>query len=89
MPNDNAAIEILPPSKIFIDCLKPSPTSPILFESSTIQSSKIISAVSDALIPNLFSFFPADNPGVPLSIINAVALFFSPTSPVLKFTKAK
>ena len=43
IPCDNAAIEILPPSKIFIDWIKPSPTSPSRFWSGILQSLKIIS----------------------------------------------
>ena len=54
-----------------------------------IQSEKIISAVSDALIPSLFSFLPDVRPMFPLSIIKAVELFFSPTGPVLKIATAK
>ena len=88
MPKARAAIDILPPSNIFIDCLKPSPTSPIRCSSEIIQLSKIISAVSLARIPSLFSFLPAVKPLVSLSIIKAVQLFFVRGSPVLAINTA-
>ena len=88
MPKDKEAMEILPPSKTFNACLKPSPTSPNLFSSGTTQFSNIISAVSLALIPNLFSFFPPLKPGVPFSTTNTVALFFALGSPVRQTTTA-
>ena len=53
-----------------------------------VQLSKIISQVSLALIPNLFSFLPAAKPGVPLCTINAVLLFFALGSPVRQITTA-
>src|SRR5690606_29612578 len=52
------------------------------------QLSKINSAVSEARIPNLFSFLPALKPGVPLSTINAVTLFLVLGSPVRASTTA-
>src|SRR5687767_2827919 len=88
MPNDKAAIDILPPSNTFIACLKPSPGSPTRFSSGILQLSKIISAVSLALIPSLFSFLPPVNPGVLRSTINAVELSFLRGSPVLQITTA-
>ena len=88
IPTLNAAIEILPPSNTFIACLNPSPTPPILFTSGTLQLSKIISVVSLARMPNLFSFLPALNPGVPLSTIKAVELSFVLDSPVRQITTA-
>src|SRR5690349_11761520 len=88
MPKESDAIEILPPSNTFNDCLKPSPTSPKRFSSGTIQLSKIISAVSLARIPNLFSFLPAEKPCIPLSTTKAVALFFVRGSPVRATTTA-
>ena len=72
MPNAIAPIEILPPSKIFIDWINPSPILPIIFSLWTLQLSKITSAVSEALIPNLFSFFPERKPFVPRSTAKAV-----------------
>src|ERR1700738_3594897 len=81
-------MEILPPSNTFIACLNPAPSSPSLFASGTLQLSKIISAVSLARIPSLFSFFPPLNPGVPLSTTNAVALFLVLGSPVRQMTTA-
>ena len=81
-------MDILPPSNTFNACLKPSPISPKRFESGILQLSNIISAVSLALIPNLFSFLPPLKPAVPLSTINAVALFFALGSPVRQITTA-
>src|SRR5690606_22559129 len=46
------------------------------------------SAVSEARMPNLFSFLPAENPGVPFSTINAVTLLLVLGSPVLAKTTA-
>ena len=88
MPNESDAIEILPPSNIFMACLNPAPTSPKRLVSGMRQLSKTISAVSLARIPNLFSFFPALNPFVPLSTTNVVELFFALGSPVLQTTTA-
>src|SRR5688572_30646171 len=88
MPNDKAAIDIRPPSRIFSDCLNPAPTSPSRLLSGIVQLSKIISAVSLALIPSLFSFFPPAKPLVPFSTTNAVALFLLLGSPVLAITTA-
>src|SRR5688572_500703 len=88
MPSASEAIEILPPSNTFKDCLNPSPTSPKRFASGIRQLSNIISAVSLARIPNLFSFLPPLKPGVPLSTTKAVALFFALGSPVLQITTA-
>src|SRR5436190_21826041 len=88
MPSAKQAIEIRPPSNTFSACRKPSPTSPILFPSGMRQLSKIISAVSLARIPNLFSFLPPLKPGVPLSTINAVALPLFLGSPVWHITTA-
>src|SRR5690349_8443968 len=88
MPRPKAAIEILPPSRTFMACLKPSPTPPILAESGMRQLSKIISAVSLARIPSLFSFFPPLNPLVPRSTIKEVELSRVWGSPVLQITTA-
>ena len=44
--------------------------------------------VSDARIPNLFSFLPAENPGVPRSTTIADIPLESPISPVLTITTA-
>ena len=88
MPRLNAAIEILPPSKTFIACLNPVPTSPMRLASGIIQLSKIISAVSLARIPSLFSFLPALKPAVPRSTIKDVELFFALGSPVRQTTTA-
>ena len=61
---------------------------PRIFVSGTLQSSKIISAVSLARMPNLFSFLPPLNPGVPRSTTNAVIPLESSSSPVLAKTTA-
>src|SRR5262249_38673190 len=53
-----------------------------------LQLSKIISAVSLARMPSLFSFLPPANPLVPLSTTNAVALSFVLGSPVRAITTA-
>src|SRR5688572_14576013 len=81
-------MEILPPSSTFIACLNPSPTPPIRWLSLIRQLSKIISAVSLARIPSLFSFFPAVKPFVPFSMMNDVELFFVLGSPVRHTTTA-
>src|SRR5688572_6026818 len=88
MPKESEAIEILPPSNIFIACLKPSPTLPRRLESGMVQFSKIISAVSEARMPSLFSFLPPLKPAVPLSTTKAVALSFVLGSPVRQITTA-
>src|SRR6185437_5723833 len=75
-------MEILPPSSTFRDCLNSSPISPSRQLSGIRQLSKIISAVSLARIPSLFSFFPPLNPGTPRSTTKAVALFFILGAPV-------
>src|SRR5215210_6158234 len=88
MPSDSDAMEMRPPSNTFMACLKPSPTSPKRFASGTTQASKIISAVSEARIPSLFSFLPPQKPAAPLSTTNVVALFFVRGSPVRQTTTA-
>ena len=69
-------------------CIKPSPSSPNNASSGTKQSSKIISAVSEALIPSLFSFFPPLKPGVPRSTMKAEIPRLSNNSPVRASTTA-
>src|SRR4249920_3924967 len=71
-----------------MDCLKPSPIPPRRCESDIMQLSKIISAVSLARIPSLFSFLPPMKPLVPRSTTNAVELSFVRGSPVLAITTA-
>src|SRR5258706_3105611 len=88
MPNAREAIEILPPSNTFSACLNPSPTLPNRLPSGMRQLSNIISAVSLARIPNLFSFLPPLKPDVPFSTTNDVALFFARGSPVRQTTSA-
>src|SRR6516164_2820942 len=82
MPRASAAMEMRPPSRTFKACLNPSPVSPSLAESGIRQLSKIISAVSLARIPSLFSFFPPRNPGVFLSTTKAVELLLVLGGPV-------
>src|SRR5450432_357443 len=77
-----------PPSSTFIACLNPSPTFPIIAEPGIRQLSNIISAVSLARIPSLFSFLPAAKPGVLRGTINEVELPFFLGSPVLHITTA-
>src|SRR6266542_2486532 len=88
MPTASDAIEILPPSKTYKACLKPSPALPKRLASGITQCSKIISAVSLERMPSLFSFFPPQKPGVPRSTTKEVALFFVRGSPVLATTTA-
>ena len=88
IPKDKAPIEIRPPSRSLRDCTNPSPSFPIRFSFGILQLSKISSAVSLARIPNLSSFFPPLNPGVPLSTIKADIPRESPFSPVLAITTA-
>ena len=51
--------------------MNPSPSSPTSASAGTRQSWKITSLVSLARMPSLFSFLPADRPGVPRSTTNA------------------
>ena len=81
-------MEIRPPSNIFIAWIKPSPTAPSRLASGMRQSWKIISAVSLARIPSLFSFLPALKPLVPRSTAKAVIPCLSPFSPVRAITTA-
>ncbi|MNY49400.1 hypothetical protein D3C86_1848180 [compost metagenome] len=69
-------------------CLNPSPIFPRRFSLGTRQLSKIISVVSEARIPNLFSFLPAEKPGVPRSTTIAEIPFELPFSPVRTITTA-
>ena len=86
IPIESAPIEILPPSRIFMDWINPSPIFPRILFLWTRQLSKMTSAVSEALIPNLSSFFPPLKPGVPRSTANAVMPCESSNSPVLAIT---
>ena len=70
-PSDRAAIEMRPPSSTRMASMKPSPSLPSRFSAGITQSSKIISAVSLARRPSLFSFLPGRNPFVPFSTMNA------------------
>ncbi len=64
------------------------PDSHRLGEIGTLTLSKISSAVSEARIPSLFSFFPEEKPSIPFSSTNAVELLDVPFSPVLVITTA-
>ena len=61
-----------PPSRVFMACLKPTPSSPRRFSSGTATSSRISSEVSLARMPSLFSCLPARKPGVPFSTMKAL-----------------
>ena len=69
-------------------CLNPSPSAPKRLAFGTLQLSKIISVVSEARMPNLFSFLPAAKPGVPRSTTIAEIPFELPASPVRTITTA-
>ena len=71
-------METRPPSRIVRNCLNPSPSLPSRFSLGMRQSSKISSAVEEARTPNLFSFLPMENPGVPVSTMNEL-IFFLPS----------
>lgn len=43
--------------------LNPAPRGPSMFPSGTLQSSRMMLAVDDALMPSLSSFFPRESPG--------------------------
>lgn len=43
--------------------LNPDPREPSMYPSGNLQSSRIILAVDEALMPNLSSFFPRESPG--------------------------
>lgn len=43
--------------------LNPDPRGPSMYPSGILQSSRIILAVDEALMPNLSSFFPRESPG--------------------------
>src|SRR5450759_371104 len=62
---------IRPPSRTCNACLKPSPSLPMRFPPGTRTESNESDAVSLARIPNLFSFLPTENPGIPFSRMNA------------------
>ena len=62
---------IRPASSTCIALMKPCPSSPSRWSSGTRQSWKTTSLVSLARRPSLFSFLPADMPGVPRGTMNA------------------
>src|SRR3989304_5046458 len=70
MPTACAAMPILPPSNVCRAILNPPPNAPNRFSFGIRQSSKMSSAVDDALMPNFSSNLPTLKPGVPFSTIN-------------------
>src|SRR5262252_5168886 len=70
IPTDSAAIEMRPPSKIFIELYQPSPSPPTRLSAATRQSSITSVQVSEARIPSLFSFLPTRMPGLESSTRN-------------------
>ncbi len=76
MPTASAAMDILPPGNTLIVSQNPSPTFPRTFSSERNISSKTTSAVSDALMPSLSSFFPGRRPSVPFSAMKVVIPLF-------------
>ena len=61
-----------PPSRVFMACLKPTPSSPSRLASGTRTSSRINSDVSLARRPSLFSCLPARKPFMPFSSTKAL-----------------
>lgn len=43
--------------------LNPAPRGPSMFPSGILQSSRMMLAVDEALMPNLSSLFPKESPG--------------------------
>lgn len=52
--------------------LNPAPRGPSMFPNGILQSSRIMLAVDDALMPSLSSFFPRESPGWGMGIRNAL-----------------
>ncbi len=72
MPTACAAIPIRPPSSVESAILKPWPTSPRRWSSSTRTFSKTSCAVSEPLMPSFCSTRPTVRPGEGLPTMNAV-----------------
>lgn len=52
--------------------LNPAPRGPRMLPSGTLQSSRMMLAVDEALMPNLSSFFPRESPGCGMGTTNAL-----------------
>lgn len=52
--------------------LNPAPRGPRILPSGTLQSSRMMLAVDEALMPNLSSFFPRESPGCGMGTRNAL-----------------
>lgn len=52
--------------------LNPAPRGPSMFPSGILQSSRMMLAVEDALMPSLSSFLPRDSPGCGIGTKNAL-----------------
>lgn len=52
--------------------LNPAPRGPSMLSSGILQSSRIMLAVEEPLMPNLSSFFPRESPGCGMGIRNAL-----------------
>lgn len=52
--------------------LNPAPRGPRMLPSGILQSSKMMLAVDEALMPNLSSFFPRESPGCGMGTRNAL-----------------
>lgn len=52
--------------------LNPAPRGPSMLLSGTLQSSRIMLAVDEALMPSLSSFFPRESPGCGMGTRNAL-----------------
>ena len=58
--------------QLTIAILNPIPKSPSKFSLGILQSSNIKLQVDDALMPNLSSFFPSENPGIGFGTMKAL-----------------
>jgi hypothetical protein len=61
-PTERAAIEIRPPSSVFLVCSHPSPASPSKRSAGIRQSSNWSSQVGEAFSPIFFQTFVTSNP---------------------------
>ena len=85
IPKPWAATPILPPSRVFIAILNPSPSLPTKLLAGTTQSLNRTSETCADLIPHLSSIFPIDIPGKSFSTINAD----NPLGPFVLSVRAK
>jgi len=86
IPRDIAPIEMRPPSRVFMNCLNPSPSGPKRLPCGSFTFSKISSTVSLARCPSFFSRVPGVNPGVPRSMMKEL-IPFTPTPGVVTAVK--